>query len=178
MKHTLPIVLGLLFAVAGTASASSYLSFASFGTYSITGSQLSIPTMTLGGFETTGDLGLSTLQTGSLTATLNGADLSSGFQGTAAFLDPSDSLDVSFATTSGSLSGSTFSDSGTWTYTGGTGTYANLSGEGTFAGTFNPALNDYSITTFAGTLQAVPAPSAYAFLALGVLGLAARKRRS
>ena len=179
MKMTLPIILGLCFIGAGLASAQVTFEFGGFSTYDLSGTSLTMPNMSLLGFQQNGTPALQILSNGSLTAVLNGSGIDSGFQGTAAFSGSTDDLMIQLGTTSATYNGSTYSVSGNWSYTNGTGTYAHLTGSGTFSGTLNPNSSQYAITTFGGTLQpqAVPSPSSFAFLGMGLLGLALRRKK-
>jgi|GEM_PF-3365839 len=170
-----------VFAVAGPAMAQSSLSFGAFGPYTLAGTALNAPDLTVVAFDTNGTLNLSTLTGGGFSATLNGATLDLGFTGAAAFVDATNTNDlgITFDTTSGTFNGATYAVSGNWSYLSGSGTYANLVGGGTFGMTFNPGLNDYTITTFAGTLsqQAVPIPSALIPFGITAIALLIKRRQ-
>jgi len=181
-KITTLATISVALALAGSAMAQSTLSFGAYGPYTLNGSALNAPNLTVVAFQTAGTLGLSTLTSGGFAATLTGGTIDQGFTGSGGFIDATNTNDFGFTldTTGGSNNGGTIAVNGDWSYVSGTGTYANLTGNGTFAATFNPALGNYTITTFAGTLnqQAVPLPSAVIPFAIFAIALLAKRRQS
>lgn len=110
------------------------------------------------------DLTTATISTGTGTASYSNGSLS-------------EVLNVNLAVTSIVKDGAARSLAGTWTYTSGVGTYNAQKGSGTWAATLNPTLGQLDLTTFTGSLQAVPEPASMAVIGIGAMALAARRRR-
>lgn len=86
-------------------------------------------------------------------------------------------LDVNLITDSISPNGASRSISGRWTYASGVGSYAGQAGNGTWAATFQPALDQLVLTSFSGDLHPTPEPASMAILGMGAVGFLARRRR-
>ena len=72
--------------------------------------------------------------------------------------------------------GNTESGTGTWTYSSGAGAYGGLTGGGVFSILVDSGTNNSAYLAFGGDLEPAPEPAPIIPVALGVLGLALRKR--
>ncbi len=90
-----------------------------------------------------------------------------------------DSFTLDFVFTNTTFAGGAKTDQGTWTWVGGTAAYATVTGgTGTYSATYNAADGNFSSTTIAGNLDAVPEPASMAVVGIGLLGLARRRRKA
>jgi hypothetical protein len=89
-------------------------------------------------------------------------------------------FDLTYSALSFQKVGQSESFDGTWVYTGGTGAYAAKTGGGTLAlnAFVTSPVTASTITSFSGTLAAVPEPASYAVLGIGALGLLVRRRKA
>lgn len=164
-------------AITGIAGANT-ISLASYGFYSASAVGFT-SAENVDYFSAPGALSLGALTSLSENATFNNASgITSGYSSVQSYMGSgSDSVVLDLMTTSVNMNNGVYSASGNWTYANGTGSYAGLVGSGTFAASFNPAINDLKLSSLVGNLQAAPEPTSVAALAVGVIGLIARRRK-